>query len=204
MKKILNYKNFKLVEATGVDLAPLQQKQQEIQTQISDLEKQLLDVNQQILTAQKTQLTQRAVNPSQPQVLPIATTPAQAQVTERFQTSSPDVDVLDYGFDDGKFFIGLTDNVSEDIEVPESEFLDFIKGWAMENLDTDEIKHYSAEDDSDYTGEDDWSGATGKTFSSKEFFESSDESTKTSIMKDYIKKTKIGNDSQRIIGRYNR
>lgn len=189
MKNVLSFQKFRMNEDSN--LPQLEQQRDQIQKQITDLQKKLLDINQQILNGQRTQLNTPAT----------AGVPAPAAATTQPSMSMPQYEglsvggdgklgthVLEYGLDDGVFWIGTTDNIEDDINVPEDEWWGWVENWAKHAYGPHELEQFNEVDDSDYTGEDGWTGSRMEHFfDTQAFWDSLEDDAKRECIQWYLK-----------------
>lgn len=183
MKNILDFRSFKLNENQDMQLA---QRKAQIQKQIADLQKQMIEIDQQILNSQKQQLAQpnAAPLPMQNESMMVG---EDGSIEDDFNEApdgndqpTPERHVIDYGFDDGVFWIGFTENIADDLNVEEDEFLMFLEEWAYNEYGSEELKSYNQPEESEEYGRVD-------KFDAKFFFNEIDRSTQMEAIQAFLK-----------------
>lgn len=166
---ILKYRQFKVYES--FDPAPLNQKKEQLENQIKQLQTQLLTVQQQLIAGQQQDLAQPGSKPMAPAI----------QESEGFEDEK--FKILDFGFEDDHFWIGLTDNVQDDKEVPKGDFYQFIEQWAKKNnMEWERYAHTEMEH-----FDDDENPISNIDFEADTFWDEQENETQHDIVQDYLK-----------------
>lgn len=177
--KILKYGQFKINENT--DITALLKKKADLQKQMTDLQKQSLAIDQQVISAQQNNLI------NQPDAAPIIPMP---QVTQPVQENgdfdqSNKPNILDFGFEGNEFWIGLTDDVENDMTISDIDFISFVEGWASKFMNREDLDQYHSIENEDMDDEN--MSTKYNAFNGKRFFDEQDYQTQKDIVTEYVK-----------------